>query len=479
MDMVPVALFWGLCLWGATSRKPVLLYLFFATMPFGAMAAMPTALTGGLTLTPTPIVALLLIARTFADRGGPAAFLALAIRPARLMLLTLFWAVAAVTTAFMPHLLAGRVMVVPVRGDVSMAQPLHPSPQNLSQFVYLTIAVLSVFAFARLLQRATMRRHAFRAILLGGIVTIVTGLLDHAAQFLPLEPLLTPFRTATYALLTGVEVLGSKRVVGLMPEASAYGGLCLTFLSALYFYRRAMQGDRLLNVVVPIMLGLLAMCAWLSTSSGTYVGLGILGVMAALEWALRIGADERTRTEFRKGIGGEMAATAGLVIAIAAIALLRPHLLDPIQVLVERMVLDKQDSSSFIERGMWRTVAMQALVDTRGFGVGLGGTRASSSVVAVFCGSGVIGGLLFHAFVVQNLLRRPAREDAEMSLALSGFRFSFMVPFAVSLMVGDADFGGITAFGLGLSAALGAAKHRSRRPRIPAPSIPMILPMRG
>ena len=149
MNMVPIALFWTLAIWGLLSRKPVLLYLFFASMPIGAFAVIPTALTGGLTFTATPIVALLLIARTLADRSGPSAFLSLAVLPGRLMLLTLFWLVAAIATAFMPRLFEGAVMVVPIRGTVSAPAPLQPTPQNISLFTYLSIAVFSVFAFAR------------------------------------------------------------------------------------------------------------------------------------------------------------------------------------------------------------------------------------------------------------------------------------------------------------------------------------------
>ncbi|MCT2398710.1 hypothetical protein [Novosphingobium mangrovi (ex Huang et al. 2023)] len=470
MNMVPIALFWTLAIWGLLSRKPVLLYLFFASMPIGAFAVIPTALTGGLTFTATPIVALLLIARTFADRSGPSAFLSLAVLPGRLMLLTLFWLVAAIATAFMPRLFEGAVMVVPIRGTVSAPAPLQPTPQNISQFTYLSIAVFSVFAFARALQPAAMRQHALNAMCLGGFVTVVTGLLDYASQFLPLAPLLEPFRTASYALLTDIEVLGAKRVVGLMPEASAYGGLCLALLSALYFYRRAMADDILRNVYTPIVLGLLTLCAWLSTSSATYVGMAVLVFVAALEWFLRITGDEHKDAIYRKGLAGEMSATVTIVIAIAVLTILQPQILDPVYSLVQRMVLEKPESSSFSERGMWRSTALAALPGTHGLGVGLGGTRSSSGIVAMFSSTGIPGGLLFYAFIVQSLSRRSPGAPGEPQLILSAFRFSFIAPFVVSLVVGDADFGGIAAFGYGLVAALAVAGRPPQRPAaIPIP----------
>ncbi|MEJ2458068.1 MAG: hypothetical protein P8Y58_07925 [Novosphingobium sp.] len=432
-------------------------------MPVGAFAVIPTALTGGLTFTPTPIVSLLLIGRTFLDRKGPAAFLTLAVLPGRLMLLTLFWLVAAICTLFLPRLFAGAVMVVPIRGIVSAASPLQPTAQNISQFAYLSISVFSVFAFARMLQPAAMRQHALRAMALGGIVTVATGMLDYASQFLPITPLLEPFRTASYSLLTDIEVLGGKRVVGLMPEASAFGAQCLAFLSGLYFYRRAIVDDRLRDLQVPAAIGLLALCAWLSTSSGTLVGVAVFVCVAALEWFARINADERKHAVYRRGLGGEMSVTVLAVAAVAMLILFQPQVLDPVYSLVQRMVLEKQSSSSFTERGMWRSTALASLFQTYGFGVGLGSTRSSSSVVGVFSGTGLIGGALFYAFVLQCLLRRVRGAPAETQFILAAFRFSYIPPFVVSLMVGDADFGGMAAFGFGIVTAVTIAQGKPSR----------------
>lgn len=461
MNALPITLFWALAVWGLLSRGPVLIYLFFATMPFGAFAAIPTALTGGLTFTATPLITLLIILRTFLNRQGIAAALPMAVLPQRLMLLFLFWLVAAINTAFMPRLFENAVMVVPIRGVLSEPAPLRPTAQNLSQFAYVTIAVFSVFAFARILQSPVMRQHALKAMCLGGGITAATGLLDYASQYLPLDTVLAPFRTASYALATDVEVLGAKRVVGLMPEASAFGGLCLAFMGALYFYRRAILQDVVRNVWAPIVLALLALCAWLSTSSGTYVGVCLLVMVAALEWLLRANASGRTHSVYRQGLGGELSVVAALVAGTALVLIVWPQVLDPVYSLIDRMVVQKTSSDSYAERGMWRSVAWSSLLETHGFGVGLGGTRASSSLVAIFSGVGVIGGALYYAFVLQTLLSPTAGAPAETQLIVAAFRFSFIPTFIVSLMVGDADFGGMIAFGFGITAALTMANAQS------------------
>lgn len=460
MNYLPIALFWTLAAWGAASRRPVLIYLFFATMPFGAFAAIPTALTGGLTFTATPLITLLIVLRTFLTPSGPTAALTMAFLPRRLMLLFLFWLVAAVTTAFMPRLFEGAVMVVPIRGILSEAAPLRPTAQNLSQLAYVTVAVSSVFAFAQVLQSAAMRQHALKAMCLGGMITAATGFLDYAGQYLPLDPILAPFRTASYALATDVEVLGTKRVVGLMPEASAFGGLCLAFMGGLYFYRRAILDDAIRDVWVPIGFALLAICAWLSTSSGTYVGVFLLAAVAALEWFLRANADHRTRSIYRQGLGGELSMVVVLAAGTALLLIIWPQVLDPVYSLVDRMVVQKTSSGSYAERGMWRSVAWSSLFETHGFGVGLGSTRASSSLVAIFSGAGIVGGALYYAFLLQSLLRPTRGAPVETQLIAAAFRFSFIPTFIVTLMVGDADFGGMIAFGLGITAALAIANEK-------------------
>src|SRR3546814_13987329 len=88
---------------------------------------------------------------------------------------------------------------------------------------------------------------------------------------------------------------------------------------------------------------------------GTLVGVAIFVVVTALEWFARINADERKGAVYRQGLGGEMSVTVLAVIAVAAITILQPHVLDPVYALVQRMVLEKHSSSPFTERGMWRS----------------------------------------------------------------------------------------------------------------------------
>nr|WP_314468764.1 hypothetical protein [uncultured Novosphingobium sp.] len=462
MNALPIVLFWLLICCAIISRPPFVLYLFFATMPFGACAAIPTNLTGGLTFVATPIVALIIIGKTFLTRGGPSSFLTLALLPDRLLCLFAFWIVASVATLFMPHLFAGDILVVPVRGVLSTPVPLHPTTQNLSQWVYMTISVFTVFAMARLLQNPAMRQHALQSICLGAAMLIATGLLDFASQYLPLAAVLAPFRTASYALATEVEVLGSKRVVGLMPEASAFGNYCLGFLCALHFYRRAILSQTLRDRICPILLVLLVVLCWQSKSSAAYVGLAVFAAMAALEWLLRAHAQGRGAHVYRQGLMGELSVLVTILVAITLALLFKPGLLDPILALIDRMVLQKTSSLSYEERGMWRVIALSSLFDSHGFGIGLGSTRSSSSIVAVLSATGIPGGILFYAFAAQSFFRSPRYGTVESEIIMSAFRFSYVPMIVVSLMIADANFEPLTGFGFGITAALAIAQAKRR-----------------
>lgn len=454
MTLVPIAIFWLLAIWGVFSSRPVLFYLFFATMAFGSTAVIPTQLTAGLTFTGTPIVMLLLTARAYLSRDGLQFFLTSALRVNRMGLLFLFWLVAILTTIFMPKIFANDVLVIEIRDVVAGAVPLRATPQNITQLVYLSISIMAAFTFAKILRSRVDRQYALQAMVFGGAVVVGTGLVDWAAHLAGAQWVLEPFRTASYALITELEVMGSKRVVGLMPEASSYGGLCLGFLSMLIFFRRAIVDPNTRNIYAPVVIAGLLGCLYLSTSSGAYLGLGVLVIVTTAEALLRAFSTGKSGKLYRQDLLGEATVVLAIVVVLGITFLLRPAVLEPVFALVDRMVLQKADSGSFEERGMWRTVALDALWATNGLGVGLGSTRASSSLVAIFSNTGILGGLLYYGFVLQTMLRKASHLNWEGQVIVSAFRFSFIPPFVVGMMVGGTDFGGLGAFGFGIVVAV-------------------------
>ena len=466
MTAATIALFWALAAWALVGRDGRRLVCgFFASLPFMSFAVVPVDFLGGLSLTPAPVLGTLLVLRTALAGRGARVMLTDALLPRRMLLLTLFWAVAVVITLFMPAILAGRVLVIPVRAAWMGPVPLIPSAQNLSQLGYLTVSVLLALAFAVILREPEGRRRAFGALCLGGWVAVATGLMDYASLRLPLEAVLAPFRTASYALLVSDQALGGKRVVGLMPEASSFGLLCLGFLSLLCFLRRGLDGER--RAGLPVLLGLLAVCVWLSTSSAAYVGLALLGIVLAVDWVWRA-AGLRRGAPGRHGLAAEAWVAGGALAAVMLVLVVFPAGPERLVAGFDAMVLQKPSSSSYLERSQWTATSWRALLASWGLGVGVGSTRASSSIVAVAAGTGLLGAALYLAFVAQTLARRARPGDAEGALLLGGLRWALLPPFAVDLMIGSgADFGPFLAFLFGLGVAACAPEPAAEPEDVP------------
>ena len=464
MTAIPIVIYWIIAIWGLFSRRPVLLYLFFLTLPFGSFAVIPPVLTAGLTFVPTPMTAMLLIGKTFVKPAYLMRAISSALDVRRLGLLTGFMLMAIVVTIFMPRIFANRVMVIPIRGDLSTASPLFPTAQNISQIAYLTISIVSVAVFAQILKTAKMQQTVLHALVWASALTIFTGMLDFASQYVAIGQLLDPFRTATYALLVDVELTTGKRVVGLMPEASSFGSLCLSLLCLVYFMRRAIDHNRTREIYAPALcIGLIGF-AWLSTSSATYLGLALFFVMAAVEWIMRF-VDNRYDPLRKRYLNVEFAAVILAVVAAALIMLLEPAIIETVSKMIDRMVFQKTETSSFEERNMWTYVSLNALAQTWGIGVGIGATRASNSVVAAVSNVGIIGAIFYFGFIIQSLLRRAAPGDNRGQAIIRALRYAFVPTFLVGLLIGTTpDFGPFGAFRYGMLTAIGVGSiYQGRR----------------
>ncbi|WP_160006275.1 hypothetical protein [Rhizobium sp. 18055] len=447
MDSLPIIIFWIAAVLCVIRGPVAIIYLLFLSMPFGAFAVVPPAISAGMTFTPAPMAGLLLIARVFLSLKGLDYLVSLVVRPQRLTLLLAFWLVALFTTVFMPRLLARKVEVIPLKLDlVTAVVYLEPTSQNISQLCYMTISVLTVCAFAYVLRSPAARAHTLRALYIGATVLVVTGGLDFANQYVPLGAFLEPFRTATYSLLTDAEILGAKRIVGLMPEASAFGSVTVGFLSAIYFFRSASADVGISATRFKVLIVFLLVFVWLSTSSAAYVGLFVFFAAAGLEWLWR-GAAIARGSSLRRGMIGELLVLTTLVVVVCLVTVIDASIWTPLLTMLDETILQKNTTSSFEERGTWTSVSWQAFLDSNGLGVGLGGTRASNSVVSLLSNVGLLGGLLYYGFLAVTLLRPLPRGDANSAAYLHGARWSFVAPFATSVLAATTpDFGTFNAF---------------------------------
>ncbi len=456
MVVITILIFWVLAFRSYTSKKPeALIYLLFGTMPLGSFAVIPPMITGGLTFTATPIIALLIIAKMFTVRGGLDLFTSIALSRHNCLFLFLFLLVGVFTTICMPRLFAGDVMVVPLRGiSLAYSFPLEATSQNISQLFYISISVLAVIAFTAMLRDPAIQQKTIKAMCIGGCVLVLSGFLDYLSYYIPLSFFLNGFRNASYALAVDVEVFSSKRVVGLMPEASSFGNMCVNFLAFLYFFRRAADDVFLSDRLIPLLMALLVLLIYLSTSSAAYVGLGFLGVMMGFEWLWRALKNKRNKL-LKQGLMVELWLLNIALICFLITVLVYPELFDPIVERVDRMVFQKTESYSYVERSMWNTVAWQALLDTYGIGVGFGSARTSNGVVALVSSVGVVGTIFYALFLLQFFLRHTTREDHYGEAFISACKWSFLPPFLVDALIASAaDFGIANAFRFGFVLAL-------------------------
>jgi hypothetical protein len=462
LDAVVIASFWLIALAAFAAGIRPTIYLFFCAAPFGSLAVVPTALTGGLTFTPLPIAALLLIVRALLMPGAGALLTANILRARPLALMGLFWCVAVVTTLLMPRLFAGVVLVVPVRVVEGSLAPLAPSVQNLSQLFYLTISIATVGAAFVLMRRMELRQTVLHAILFSAVVMVLTGIVDMYAPVLGLEAFLEAFRTATYNLLVDAEVLGARRVVGLMPEASAFGSVCVRYLSLLYFLRHSfLAGDSSRHALAPVMLALAAF-TYLSTSSAAYVGLAILLALISLEWLYR--AFWAREPHHRRKVAIDLGLAGTATLGAICLVLLSPALLDMVWTSLDAIVFSKTETDSFTERSLWTATSLRAAIDTFGLGTGVGGTRASNSFVALVSNVGVLGAALYIAFLVSCFLQKAPERDEQGRWMVRGFRWSLLPGIGVGFLIGTSpDFGVTAGFIYGSMLSIGSLRRAAPR----------------
>jgi hypothetical protein len=443
-------------------RSPYfLLYLFFGLAPFGSLSMLGD--TGGVNILPQSVCGVLLVCKLLLAKGQiPRAFDA-AIDPAKLGFLFAFLFYALFSAYVMPRFFAHMMEIVemnPVNPGVSL---LEPAMANYNQSAYMMLSVGIALAFAVYADQANFRRHYIQALWVMGVVAIATGLADLFMAAAGLESFLEPFRNA-YSILSKAEVLGAKRVVGLTPEASSYGTMCVGAASSLVFLRPCFERALLRNYLVPLTsLSLLAM-ALLSTSSAAYVGLAVFSLLFAANWVRRaLSADAPAR----EGLKWEAIASLAAGFALLAILALVPSAMDPVYDLLDLIIFKKSQTDSYVERTMWSRLALNAFYSTYGLGVGLGSVRTSNWFVSILSSTGLIGAGLLAWFILRLYVLPCRAADARTREMATGLKFSLLPTYAMLALVGTTpDIGVGPGAALGVLASLismnPAAKLRSK-----------------
>jgi hypothetical protein len=443
----PALIFWLVIVCSFWARPSTVLVLLLASVPFASLSLLPTAITGGMTLLPQMMFAVVLILKLVAPHAltlSPKFLNAFQLR--RLGYLALFLLAGIVATLIMPRLFLGQVVIFPMRYSWT-ADLLSPSQANFTQSGYVVLSVMTALAVTLMADEPGFTGTLLKALLAGGMVCVVTGLIDIAAASTGKESLLEPFRNAEYALLTDASLrAGVRRVVGLTPEAGTYGSICVEFAAATgLLWTLYAESLRVYAAIVAVSLVVMAL---LSTSSAAYGGLAVLGLVYGGNWIRRATYSSALG---QSGLLGELLVGLGLIVALLFVLVAHTDLLNPLLDVVDEQIFNKPLSSSFYERSHWNTTAWNALASTWGLGIGFGSTRTSNWFAAVISNAGLIGAALMGVFLVQTFARRSISRTPLSAEVLSALKLS-LVPALV--MVGVDSPG--PDFGLWIGVVFGA-----------------------
>lgn len=441
----PAFVFWVLLVAAMAWRGPAIYTLFFVSWSFGTLAMLPPQVMGA-SLMPAWVIAAFLSVRTLVE-VGPRAYAAALVDLRRFGVLMICTGYVVVSGVLLPRIFTGRIDVIPMRADEPGAVTVQASASNLIQALYFLLTSLTVVNVYFAAREPAKRRALLTAFAWGAAAAVLTGLVDQVASAAGLQGLLEPYRNAAYALLTDNEVSDMKRVVGLMSEASAYAALCISFLGPLAMTPDSRSAAPWGRWRLPLAIALLVF-TYLSTSSGGYVA--IVGVGLVVVVGVAVGLAESRRPAW-------IAAYCGLLLLVAALGvmLFRPDATDALADMVDKVVLEKTHTASYVERSMWNRMAFEAFVQSGGLGAGVGCCRASSWIFALLGNIGAPGTALMAAFLAQVFLARAVEPQDRGLLRL--VKLSILpCLLVVSLTSPSVGFGLGAAWLCGLAVALGS-----------------------
>lgn len=438
----------GLLMVGRLGKMGLLGILPISTL-FSSTAVVSMGFLGGAPLLVQTVIAGIVIvyygldALRRIERGGSRVQIAL---------IAAFLAYGILSAFLFPRMFEGATSVFSLSRsfDVFFAPiPLQPSSGNFSQLCYfvLDLCLLTVLS-AR-------------------IDEVSIGQLDrgfeYASRFLALIVLIElpmrysgfgdPFfflRTANYELLTDIEIGSFKRLTGFATESSSFGSQCAIFLAYAYIkYNSAPKSLMRLMTLVVLTIGLVA-----ATSSAGYVTFGFMFGLAVLRSAYG---------SFRQRIQPSEVyffVLVSLGVICVGLMYLAEYDFSALNSLLDTLIFNKANTSSGIERGSWNTQAIRNFVETYGFGIGVGSSRASSFFLALLSNTGVIGTALFCMLVLELFAHYHLSSNR-----LNAVRFSILVcVFSISLMGTVVDAGVLfyTLLGLGLAEVTRLRKEYAR-----------------
>jgi hypothetical protein len=304
--------------------------------------------------------------------------------------LILYCLYCAVTALVLPRMFAGLINLIPMGKAGLGFVPLGVTAQNTTQAVYL---LGTGFAAVCATVFSTQRRSP--PVIVATLVVLtwlhaLTGIADLALNAVHIQGAFDFLRTGAYAQLDQ-GVGGFHRISALCPEPSVYaalGSAYFVFMCELWLRGISPKQTGPAALVMVIMLAM-------STSSTAYVSILSYGALLLLRTLI-----VPSSMSFRHAFSIIGIVISGLVLALT-VMLLKPQLAAEIGGTLAEMTVQKAQSQSGIERGLWAKQGLDAMMVSHGLGVGVGSFRSSSLFTAVLGSVGPAGLIVFLGYCAQ------------------------------------------------------------------------------
>ncbi len=317
--------------------------------------------------------------------------------------LMLFFGWNVILIAFAPLVFTNVTETMPGSSQFKIENivPLAQQPESINQAFYFVISVFLAGTLAIILSgdRSQIMRHIDMVVFWMFIAASATIYYHMASEYLGIPFAGDVLHSDVHSIAWKQRVEGVFRPSGAFPEPSALATFMIPF--AFYYFEMFLARNRISDLA--FWFSTVAVLA-ISTSSTAYAGLAVIGAWMAVRVMM---GGARLATGFSVSKQRIVQAAVFGLIASAGLASAWLLFIDPeaAQRVIEAQVTNKSQSSSFQERNTANILAIQIFAETYGLGVGLGNHRASSVMLALVSGVGIIGTGLFVYFLAAVALR--------------------------------------------------------------------------
>ncbi|GEM_PF-2858769 len=326
-----------------------------------------------------------------------------------------------------PTVFSGKVKILTFSAEGVFVGDLTFNTGHIAQMIYAIAAMVIFLTVSFLIQVNKSFLTIFAsAFLWMGVVNVVFAVADLLNFYAGFPDVISIFKNAEYVMVD--QSFGSvRRVAGIFPETSAFSSFTAAVgCFAFFLYRAGFRPNFSRNVAAASLLLVV-----LATSTSGYVGLAMFGLLVALSEIRQLRRGYLSKVVF-------FTAIAGLSVAL----LMSILFYDQIMLVLDTAVFNKLGSDSGLERFSWNSLAWGDFLETYGFGVGLGGNRASSLLIVLLSNVGWIGVTLYSMAVIYVMKGSFIAENTEQSAIGSAAKKGALVALLPAMAAATAPFQG-------------------------------------